>query len=84
MNIWKHLKKCLLEYRRKLKADGEDKQDKDMLEIAAPLIRLRPFAERIRIEIGYQSGTVMGFRTLGVAGRGRLRPVADAHWCRSY
>ncbi len=40
-NIWKHLKKCLLEYRRKLKADGEDKQDKDMLEIASELWKLR-------------------------------------------
>lgn len=40
-NIWKHLKKCLLEYRRKLKAEGEDKQDKDMLEIASELWKLR-------------------------------------------
>ncbi|MCP4353664.1 MAG: transposase [Desulfobacterales bacterium] len=40
-NIWKHLKKCLSEYRRKLKADGEDKQDKDMPEIASELWKLR-------------------------------------------
>lgn len=40
-NIWKHLKKCLLEYRRKLKADGQENQDKEMLEIASELWKLR-------------------------------------------
>jgi len=40
-NIWKHLKKCLLEYRRKLKAEGEENQDEDMLEIASELWKLR-------------------------------------------
>jgi len=40
-NIWKHLKKCLLEYGRKLKADGQEKQDREMLEIASELWKLR-------------------------------------------
>jgi hypothetical protein len=40
-NIWKNLKNCLLEYRRKLKADGQNKQDKEMLEIALELWKLR-------------------------------------------
>ncbi|MDM8551652.1 transposase [Desulfobacterales bacterium HSG2] len=40
-NIWKHLKKCLLEYRRKLKAEGEENQDGDMLEIASELWKFR-------------------------------------------
>lgn len=33
-NIWKNLKKCLLEYRRNLKAEGEKNKDEDMLDIS--------------------------------------------------
>ena len=40
-NIWKHLKKCLLEYRRKLKSEGEEKQDEEMLKTASELWKLR-------------------------------------------
>lgn len=40
-NIWKHLKKCLLEYRRNLKSEGEEKQDEDMLKTASELWKLR-------------------------------------------
>lgn len=40
-NIWKNLKKCLLEYRRNLKAEGEKNKDEDMLEIASELWKLR-------------------------------------------
>jgi len=40
-NIWKHLKKCLPEYRRKLKTDGQEMQDKEMPKIASELWKLR-------------------------------------------
>jgi len=40
-NIWKHLKKCLSEYRRHLKAEGNEKQDAEMPEIASDLRKLR-------------------------------------------
>ncbi|WP_321493487.1 transposase [uncultured Desulfobacter sp.] len=40
-NIWKHLKKSLLEYRRNLKAEGEKNKDEDMLEIASELWKMR-------------------------------------------
>lgn len=40
-NIWKHLKKGLLEYRMKLKSDAEKEQNEDMSEIASELWKLR-------------------------------------------
>jgi hypothetical protein len=40
-NIWKHLKKSLMKYRNKLKADGQEKQDEEMLELASDLWKLR-------------------------------------------
>ena len=40
-NIRKHLKKCLLEYRKKLKAEGEANRNKEMLETASELWKLR-------------------------------------------
>ena len=40
-NIWKHLKKSLLEYRRNLKAEGEKNKDEAMLGIASELWTLR-------------------------------------------
>ena len=40
-NIWKHLKKSLLEYRRKLKADGGENRDEEMPETAPELWKLR-------------------------------------------
>ena len=36
-NIWGHLKKALLSYRRQLKASGESKNDQDCLELAKTL-----------------------------------------------
>jgi Transposase len=40
-NIWGHLKKALLSYRRKIKANGEAKHDQDGLELAKTLWKLR-------------------------------------------
>ena len=40
-NIWGHLKKALLSYRRKIKAHGEAKHDQDGLELAKTLWKLR-------------------------------------------
>jgi len=40
-NIWKHLKKCLSEYRRNLRREGEKNHDEEMLEIASELWKLR-------------------------------------------
>src|SRR5262245_4991144 len=40
-NIWGHLKKALLSYRRKIKARGEAKNDQDCLELAKTLWKLR-------------------------------------------
>jgi hypothetical protein len=40
-NIWGHLKKALLSYRRKIKARGEAKNDQDCVELAKTLWQLR-------------------------------------------
>jgi Transposase len=40
-NIWGHLKKALLSYRRKIKASGEAKNDQDSIELAQTLWKLR-------------------------------------------
>ncbi len=40
-NIWKHLKKGLLEYRREVKSTGEKEKDKDLLELATQLWKIR-------------------------------------------
>lgn len=40
-NIWKNLKKCLLEYRRNLKSEGEENKDEKMLKMASGLWKLR-------------------------------------------
>jgi hypothetical protein len=40
-NIWGHLKKALLSYRRQIKARGEAKHDQDCLELAKTLWKLR-------------------------------------------
>jgi hypothetical protein len=40
-NIWGHLKKSLLSYRRTIKASGEAKQDKACMELAKKLWKLR-------------------------------------------
>lgn len=40
-NIWKNLKKCLLEYRRNLKSEAEENKDEKGLEIALELWKLR-------------------------------------------
>jgi hypothetical protein len=40
-NIWKHLKNCLLEHRNELKSEAEKKEDKEMLEIASDIWKLR-------------------------------------------
>ena len=40
-NIWGHLKKSLLSYRRKIKASGEEKQDEACMELAEKLWTLR-------------------------------------------
>jgi hypothetical protein len=40
-NIWGHLKKALLSYRRKIKANGEAKNDQDSIELAKTLWKLR-------------------------------------------
>jgi hypothetical protein len=40
-NIWKHLKKSLLSYRRKIKASGDDQKDENLLELAKQLWKMR-------------------------------------------
>src|SRR5262249_56077887 len=40
-NIWGHLKKALLSYRRKVKASGEAKNDEDGIALAKTLWKLR-------------------------------------------
>jgi hypothetical protein len=40
-NIWKHLKKSLLSYRRKIKASGEEQKDEDLLALAKQLWKMR-------------------------------------------
>jgi len=40
-DIWKHLKKSLLSYRRKIKASGEDQQDENLLDLAKQLWQMR-------------------------------------------
>src|SRR2546429_5293627 len=40
-NLWGHLKKALLSYRRKMKAHGEAKHDQDCLELAKTLWKWR-------------------------------------------
>ena len=40
-NIWGHLKKSLLSYRRKIKAQGEEKTDENIIEQAKTLWKLR-------------------------------------------
>ena len=40
-NIWKHLKKGLLEYRREIKEAGKNKNDEQLLEFASKLWELR-------------------------------------------
>jgi hypothetical protein len=40
-NIWKHLKKSLLSYRRKIKSSGEDQKDENFLELAKQVWKMR-------------------------------------------
>lgn len=40
-NIWKHLKKCLLEYRRNIKAESKKNNDEDMQKLASELWKMR-------------------------------------------
>jgi transposase-like protein len=40
-NIWKHLRKCFLQYRREIKEDGENENNEQLLEIASKLWKLR-------------------------------------------
>ena len=40
-NIWKHLKKGLLEYRRKIKKAGKNENDEQLLELASKRWKLR-------------------------------------------
>src|SRR5438105_9017465 len=40
-NVWGHLKKCLLSYRRQIKAQGEAQQDEACLALAKQLWQLR-------------------------------------------
>lgn len=40
-NIWKHLKKGLLEYRREIKKEGKEKKDEKLLNLASKLWKLR-------------------------------------------
>jgi hypothetical protein len=40
-NIWKHLKKSLLSYRRKIKSSGEVQQDEDLTQLAKQLWKMR-------------------------------------------
>jgi hypothetical protein len=40
-NIWKHLKKSLLSYRRKIKSSGEEHKDEDLTQLAKQLWKMR-------------------------------------------
>jgi len=40
-NIWKHLKKSLLSYRRKIKSSGEEQKDEALTELAKQLWKMR-------------------------------------------
>ena len=40
-NIWKHLKKSLLSYRRKIASSGEDQKDDDLTQLAKQLWKMR-------------------------------------------
>src|SRR5918999_95503 len=40
-NIWKHLKKSLLSYRRKIKSRGEEQKDEDLTQLAKTLWKMR-------------------------------------------
>ena len=40
-NIWKHLKKSLLSYRRQIKSSGEDQKDEDLTQLAKTLWKMR-------------------------------------------
>ena len=40
-NIWKHLKKSLLSYRRQIKSRGEDNKDEDLVQLAKELWKMR-------------------------------------------
>jgi len=40
-NIWKHLKKALLEYRKDLKGSGEKEKNQEMIDVASKLWKLR-------------------------------------------
>ena len=40
-NIWKHLKKSLLSYRRQIKSRGEEQKDEDLTELAKQLWKMR-------------------------------------------
>ena len=40
-NIWKHLKKALLEYRRNIKSKGKEEKDDELIELASKLWKLR-------------------------------------------
>lgn len=40
-NIWKHLKKSLLSYRRKIKSSGEEQKDENFLELAKQVWKMR-------------------------------------------
>jgi Transposase len=40
-NIWKHLKKSLLSYRRKIKSSGEEQKDEDLTQLAKQLWKMR-------------------------------------------
>jgi hypothetical protein len=40
-HIWKHLKKSLLSYRRKIKSSGEEQKDEDLTQLAKQLWKMR-------------------------------------------
>jgi hypothetical protein len=40
-NIWKHLKKSLLSYRRQIKSRGEDQKDENLIQLAKTLWKMR-------------------------------------------
>jgi hypothetical protein len=40
-NIWKHLKKSLLSYRRQIKSSGENQKDEDLTQLAKQLWKMR-------------------------------------------
>ena len=40
-NIWKHLEKSLLSYRRKIKSSGEEQKDEDLTQLAKQLWKMR-------------------------------------------